>query len=440
MPVIEVHRLTKEYRLGAVQSFKQTLLNAGARLMRNHVAERPKFKALDDVSFSVKQGEVVGIIGHNGAGKSTLLKMLARISTPTCGNVSVRGRIAPLIEVGAGFVPDFTGRENVYLNGAILGMSRQEIDRKFDEIVDFAEMDAFIDTPVKRYSSGMQVKLAFSVATSIESEILIVDEVLAVGDLAFQRKCFDRMEELIHQQGRTVLIVSHNIRQVERLCHRTLLLDHGRLVADGAPSVVCDEFYALSNAAIAKSAASKSVRRARFESLPEFELVGIELLDQQGAVLNEVVTGRDFTVALRIRCAHEFLGVIPGLGVHTTDFFYLTTHSSESHAEQFDIPLGESIFYCNIRHLPLLPGLYQLRVGISSRTGATIFYGENLKQLRVVSPPGAPMPASMRDGMFLLDASWRAENAPHASLENYAQPQINEQAPRQAGSEQAAPR
>lgn len=260
MPVIEVSHLTKEYRLGAIQGLKQTLLNAAVRLTGKEVPDRPQFKALDDVSFSVDQGEVLGIIGHNGAGKSTLLKMLAKISTPSSGSVKVHGRIAPLIEVGAGFVPDFTGRENVYLNGAILGMSRHEIDRKFDEIVDFAEMEAFIDTPVKRYSSGMQVKLAFSVATSVESEILIVDEVLAVGDLAFQRKCFDRMEELINQQGRTVLIVSHNIRQIERLCRRTLLLDHGKLNADGTPSVVCDEFYALSNAAIAKSAASKNVR------------------------------------------------------------------------------------------------------------------------------------------------------------------------------------
>ena len=172
---------------------------------------------------------MVGIIGHNGAGKSTLLKMLARISTPTSGSVKVNGRISPLIEVGAGFVPDFTGRENVYLNASILGMKKKEIDRKFDEIVDFAEMAEFIDTPVKRYSSGMQVKLAFAVATSVESEILIVDEVLAVGDLAFQRKCIDRMDTLIRRDGRTVLVVSHNIRQIERLCSRALLLDHGRL-------------------------------------------------------------------------------------------------------------------------------------------------------------------------------------------------------------------
>ena len=156
MPIIQVDHLTKEYRLGAMQGLKQTLLNTAARLTGKKVEERPLFKALDDVSFSIEPGEVVGIIGHNGAGKSTLLKMRARISTPTSGSVRVDGRIAPLIEVGAGFVPDFTGRENVYLNGAILGMSRQEIDRKFDEIVDFAEMAEFIDIPVKRYSSGIQ--------------------------------------------------------------------------------------------------------------------------------------------------------------------------------------------------------------------------------------------------------------------------------------------
>ncbi len=410
MPAIEVSHLTKEYRLGAIQGLKQTLLNTAARLTGKEVQERPLFKALDDVSFSIEQGEVVGIIGHNGAGKSTLLKMLARISTPTSGSVKVNGRIAPLIEVGAGFVPDFTGRENVYLNGSILGMSKKEIDKKFDEIVDFAEMAEFIDTPVKRYSSGMQVKLAFAVATSIESEILIVDEVLAVGDLAFQRKCFDRMEELIRDQNRTVLIVSHNIRQIERLCHRTLLLDHGRVIADGTPSTVCDEFYALSNAAIAMSHAKTHARRGRLEAVKGFELLGIDLLDDNDVKVDEVVTGSDFAVALRVDCATEFRGVIPGFGVHTTDFFYLTTHSSESSRSTFNLPVGESTITCRIKHLPLLPGLYQLRVGISDGAGAALLYGENLCQLRVLSPENSPTPASMRDGIFLLDASWSRQS------------------------------
>ena len=206
MPILEVDRLTKEYRLGAMQKLKQILLNSAARLTGKKVEECPLFKALDDVSFALKQGKVVGSIGHNSADKITFLKMLPKISTPTRGAVRVNGRIAPLIEVDAGFGPDFTGRQNVYLNGAILGMSRREIDGKFEEIVEFAEMAEFIDTPVKRYSSGMQIKLAFAVATSIDSEILIVDEVLVVGDLALQRKCFDRMERLILKEGRTVVL------------------------------------------------------------------------------------------------------------------------------------------------------------------------------------------------------------------------------------------
>ena len=186
---------------------------------------------------------MLGIIGQNGAGKSTLLKMLARISKPTRGNIKVNGTVAPLIEVGAGLVADMTGRENIFLNGAILGLSRAEIKKKFDEIVAFAELEQFIDTPIKRYSSGMAVRLGFAIATSVNADILIVDEVLAVGDLAFQRKCFDRMEEMIKRQGKTVLLVSHNIRQVERLCSRVILVDHGKILIDGNAEKVCDLFY-----------------------------------------------------------------------------------------------------------------------------------------------------------------------------------------------------
>jgi lipopolysaccharide transport system ATP-binding protein len=191
-----------------------------------------------------------------------------------------RGRIAPLIEVGAGFVPDFTGRENVYLNGAILGMSKKEIDAKFDEIVDFAEMAEFIDTPVKRYSSGMQVKLAFAVATSVESEILIVDEVLAVGDLAFQRKCFDRMEEIIKGQGRTILLVSHNIRQVERMCDRVILMDHGKVAVDGPTSEACELFYQQSNTKI--QAQAQHAAAARISGSGEVTIDSIDVLDDFG--------------------------------------------------------------------------------------------------------------------------------------------------------------
>jgi lipopolysaccharide transport system ATP-binding protein len=410
MPVIEVSHLTKEYRLGALQGLKQTLLNTAARLTGKEVQERPLFKALDDISFSIEQGEVVGIIGHNGAGKSTLLKMLARISTPTSGSVKVNGRIAPLIEVGAGFVPDFTGRENVYLNGSILGMSKKEIDRKFDEIVDFAEMAEFIDTPVKRYSSGMQVKLAFAVATSIESEILIVDEVLAVGDLAFQRKCFDRTEELIRQQGRTVLVVSHNIRQIERMCKRVMLLNHGKVIADGAPKLVCDKFYAQSQSKIAANNASTKQRRGRYESTGEIELIAITMEDNMGQSLVHIHTGDAFSVHIKLKCHKDLENVTIGLGIHTTDFVYLTTHNSEVMNTKTNLDTGDHDIYLRIDHFPLLPGTYMWRMGITcGDTGKAVFYGDNLHQIAVEPPNDSRVPSSMRDGFFVLRANWDIE-------------------------------
>jgi lipopolysaccharide transport system ATP-binding protein len=197
------------------------------------IPSREEFWALKEVSFEVKQGDRVGIIGRNGAGKSTLLKLLSRITEPTTGEIGIKGRVASLLEVGTGFHPELTGRENIYLNGAVLGMSKIEIKQKFDEIVAFAEVEKFLDTPVKRYSSGMYVRLAFAVAAHLEPEILIVDEVLAVGDSEFQKKCLGKMQDVSQQQGRTVLFVSHNMDAIQRLCSQCVLLERGKLVAQG---------------------------------------------------------------------------------------------------------------------------------------------------------------------------------------------------------------
>src|SRR5207244_3345082 len=199
------------------------------------------FWALKDVSFEVRQGEVIGIIGRNGAGKSTLLKILSRITDPTEGRVTINGRVASLLEVGTGFHPELTGRENIYLNGAILGMTRAEIGRKFDEIVAFAEVEKFLDTPVKRYSSGMYVRLAFAVAAHLEPEILVVDEVLAVGDAEFQKKCLGKMST-VASGGRTVLFVSHNLTAIESLCHSCIALQRGRIFTRGSPTDVLDKY------------------------------------------------------------------------------------------------------------------------------------------------------------------------------------------------------
>jgi lipopolysaccharide transport system ATP-binding protein len=385
MPIIEVSHLTKEYRLGAIHGLKQTLLNTGARLMGKSVPERTLFKALDDVSFSIEQGEVVGIIGHNGAGKSTLLKMLARISTPTSGSVKVNGRIAPLIEVGAGFVPDFTGRENVYLNGAILGMSRQEIAKKFDEIVDFAEMAEFIDTPVKRYSSGMQVKLAFAVATSIESEILIVDEVLAVGDLAFQRKCFDRIEDLIKRRGHTVLLVSHNIRQVERLCTRAIMLDRGRIFADDNKTKVCELFYQQSNTKIATQVAEAAVHNRHVRKTGELELAALTLVDTAGQEVNEAAMDEPLTIRCEFIANRNIEKPEIIVGFHTTDFFYIASMGNGHIENRPNFRQETNIVECKIPNLPLMPGVYAVRVGVLDQNARELFYGEMLKTFPVNS-------------------------------------------------------
>jgi lipopolysaccharide transport system ATP-binding protein len=243
--VISVEHLSKAYRLGQigtgtlshdlnvwwakVRGKPNPLLHIGETDHGNRDGE--ELWALRDVSFTVEQGEVLGIIGRNGAGKSTLLKILSHITAPTEGRIKLKGRVASLLEVGTGFHPELTGRENIYLNGSILGMSRKEIDRKFDEIVDFAEIEKFIDTPVKRYSSGMYVRLAFAVAAHLEPEILLVDEVLAVGDAEFQKKCLGKMSD-VAKEGRTVLFVSHNMNSIEQLCTRVLLLNSGQLIRD----------------------------------------------------------------------------------------------------------------------------------------------------------------------------------------------------------------
>ena len=254
--VVQVQNLGKRYLLGRQQdsggyrtlreSFVEAV-RAPLRRFRDPANARPpaveeEFWALRDVSFEIKRGEVLGIIGRNGAGKSTLLKILSRITEPTTGKITLKGRVASLLEVGTGFHPELTGRENIFLNGAILGMSRVEIKAKFDEIVAFAEVERFLDTPVKRYSSGMYVRLAFAVAAHLEPEILIVDEVLAVGDAEFQKKCLGKMQDVAQGQGRTVFFVSHNMAAIHQLCTRALLMSHGVLVQNGTPLEVIDTY------------------------------------------------------------------------------------------------------------------------------------------------------------------------------------------------------
>ena len=254
--IIQVENLGKKYTIGQNRqagslNLRETITESAKSLREKIFIPHKKtlntsafqdFWALKDVSFEIKQGEIVGIIGCNGAGKSTLLKILSRITEPTTGRITIKGKIASLLEVGTGFHAELTGRENIYLNGAILGMSKTEIKRKFDEIVAFSEVEKFLDTPVKRYSSGMYVRLAFAVAAHLEPEILIVDEVLAVGDAAFQKKCLGKMDELVVKENRTVIFVSHNIAAVRELCNKAYLLSGGQIVAEGSVKNVTNQY------------------------------------------------------------------------------------------------------------------------------------------------------------------------------------------------------
>jgi lipopolysaccharide transport system ATP-binding protein len=316
---ISVDGLGKQYRLGQRESYaalRDVIARAAtAPLRRDRVKrERPTFWALEDVAFEVTAGEVIGVIGRNGAGKSTLLKILSRITEPTKGRVELRGRVGSLLEVGTGFHPELTGRENVYLNGAILGMRRAEIREKFDEIVEFSGIGKFLDTPVKRYSSGMYVRLAFSVAAHLEPEILLVDEVLSVGDAEFQRKCLGKMEDVTHH-GRTVLFVSHNMAAIRKLCPRAILLDHGQVVADGPTPEVLTTYFDSIGSVGDEAAVVNEVelsRRGRL-FLPQgeerFRLRRLEILDEA----DEHSASFRSSDAIRIRLTYDVFETITNL-------------------------------------------------------------------------------------------------------------------------------
>ncbi len=312
---IRVEHLGKQYKLGWQQTGHSTLretfvnaVNVPLRWLKGERgAELSRFWALDDVSFDVKHGEVVGIIGRNGAGKSTLLKVLSRITSPTRGRVDIFGRVGSLLEVGTGFHYELSGRENIYLNGAILGMRRVEINRKFDEIVDFSGVEKFLDTAVKHYSSGMYVRLAFAVAAHLEPEILLVDEVLAVGDAAFQRKCLGKISE-VAGEGRTILFVSHNLGMVRSLCPRSIMLEKGNIHSDGGTEMVIHDYLSTTNLVIS-AGGQRLWRESDSPGSEELRLVWIKLLDPEG----HAVEVFDVRQSIRIEVGYKVSREIRGL-------------------------------------------------------------------------------------------------------------------------------
>lgn len=417
MPIIEVNNLTKEYQLGHIASIKETALNTLRRITFQEVQKRERFKALDDVSFHINEGEVVGIIGHNGAGKSTLLKHLANISKPTKGKVIVRGSVAPLIEVGAGVNPELTGRENIFLNGAILGIPKKIIKSKLDEIIDFAELEQFIDTPVKRYSSGMTVKLGFSIATSMDADILIVDEVLAVGDIAFQQKCIERMENMIKQQGRTVLIVGHNIRQLERLCTRVILMDHGKISQDGNPRDVCGIFF--------KEAQDRTYARhthTEGEVTPQrdtgtIKVKKIELLNDAGESQNGTGLHEPLSVRVTFSCNKNIERPEIVIGLHTPDFVHVLSVSNALHDIRPSLEAGTHQVTCRLSDIPVRPFSYSLRVAFLDQYRQTLWYAENIVPV-LISPGKFDITRLPQIGLVNVPSDWTF-NTVKESLDNY---------------------
>ena len=409
-PVVSIENISKAYHIGRAvdphQTFRDTLAGwakAPLRRWREQAAptlgSEEAFWALRDISFEVNKGEVLGLIGRNGAGKSTLLKVLSRITEPTAGRIVLRGRVASLLEVGTGFHPELTGRENIYLNGSILGMKRVEIDRKFDQIVAFSEIEQFLDTPVKRYSSGMYVRLAFAVAAHLEPEILIVDEVLAVGDAQFQKRCLGKMKEVAQGDGRTVIFVSHNMQAISTLTSRSILLKKGRIASAGpTPQVIADyleDSGAASEAVYTAPASPDGPKITRVE-VDTSEPGNVQANGKPMKVIVEITTPRPIEGARLSFHACNTLG---------EPMIYFWAHDAEH-------PMcrepGVYRLVCSIPRLRLYMGNYALRLHLKEFAG-----GREFETLEGVCPFEVVMYGRDREGgwyrgvcTYLEDGTW----------------------------------
>ncbi|MBO9648296.1 MAG: ATP-binding cassette domain-containing protein [Variovorax sp.] len=379
---LSVRGLSKEYRIAHQSQRHDKVTEAAVAAMKNlfRPQEYETFRALDDVSFDVMKGDVVGVVGRNGAGKSTLLKILSRITEPTTGEIKLYGKVGSLLEVGTGFHPDLTGRENIYLNGSILGMRKREIDRQFDAIVDFAEVERFLDTPVKRYSSGMHVRLAFAVAAHLNPEILIVDEVLAVGDTQFQNKCLGKMRDVSSQDGKTVLFVSHNMAVVKSLCNKGLLLTNGRLALQGSAQDVLDEY----------------AKRSPVSSQVEYKSsVGLRLVELKVNGVETSVSAVDFLepveIELVLEASEPTPSCVPMFRWHDANRVKLSEIWGPEEVVDFRKYDGRFSFRLSLDSMNLLPGRYFIDFSLVDSANE-IFSAPECVELEVhpVALPGAP--------------------------------------------------
>lgn len=390
---LEVHNLTKTYRL--YRSPKDRLRELFSLNAKKHHRE---FLALDNVSFAVEQGETIGIIGQNGSGKSTLLKILCGVMRPTSGNVKVNGRVSSLLELGAGFDPEFTGRENVYMTGALMGFSKADIDRLFPEIEAFAEIGDFIDQPVKRYSSGMFVRLAFSTAINVTPDILVIDEALAVGDMAFQLKCVERMKAF-QQSGRTIVLVTHQIHTVRNFCSRALWLVHGRCKASGDVITVTDAYNDFVGWAQIPAEESETV--IQDSGMPLLSIQNVQVTDENLRPVENVEFGRPFAITVSYRLDQEYDGLVGGVAVLARG--QVNVCGLNTKRDRVTLPSKPGCYELSV-HYPnctLLPGKYQVRVA---------FLGSSAVGRIAVRPNAASFTVRSNtyraEGLCLLEHRW----------------------------------
>jgi lipopolysaccharide transport system ATP-binding protein len=421
-PAIEIRGISKRYELGERAQMYGSVRESLSRLLtspwrklskksRAGQSDTSSFWAVKNINLDIQQGETVALIGSNGAGKSTLLKIISRITDPTEGTIRARGRMGSLLEVGTGFHPELTGRENIYLNGAILGMRRQEINEKFDEITAFAGIGQFLDTPVKRYSSGMYVRLAFSIAAHLDPEILIVDEVLAVGDVAFQKKCLGKMAEAC-TRSRTVLFVSHNLAAVESLCTRGIVLEHGEIAFDG-PSKEAVRFY-LDNLGGESSAPTSHVvelgaatgRSAKYRP----HLQRLELFDGRGRPLRGVLpAGEPLKAFIYFNLHTPCTSFDASIAFDTlTGQRVCTAHSAYEPERAHEERSGEQVFVCDIPSLPLVPGEYKVGVGLDIAS-SEVDWVEDASRISIVNSDFYGTGILPTRGVCLLENRWTLE-------------------------------
>ncbi|MCU1613003.1 MAG: transporter related [Frankiales bacterium] len=398
---VEATGVSKRFRL-----YHERNQSLKAAFMRGGRAKFDEFWALQDVDLQIPTGKTFGLIGHNGSGKSTLLKCLAGILVPDRGSIGVHGRVSALLELGAGFHPELSGRDNVYLNGSILGMSRKQIDRSFDEIVDFAGLETFIDTPVKNYSSGMYVRLGFSVAINVDPEILMVDEVLAVGDEAFQRKCMEKFADF-REQGRTVVVVSHALSTMRTMCDEVAWLDHGKLLEVGHPRDLVDAYVGRSHEDRVETeppeGGEQAGHGARWGS-GEVTIRSVELLDGDQPV-SQVATGQRMTFRMHWKAKKPVEEPVFGIAVHTLDGVHVTgpnTRDVELSTGTLD---GEGWLDLHVPRLMLTSGTYELTAAVFDRSVAHAF-DHREKLLRFDVTPGTPRD---QNGVISLGGSWEIQ-------------------------------